>query len=74
MAESQPLRIVMAPKTKRAVALGLAAEAYSDYTAAYDNGKDDGTGRWADNPEHHAANVVKVAEQFLSFLEDGAGE
>lgn len=59
MAESQPLRIVMAPKTKRAVALGLAVESYSTY-------ENDGS-----STALHSGFIVARAETFLRFLEKG---
>ena len=71
MAESTPLRIVMAPKTKRAVALGLAVESYNDYSA---KDGDDDPGRWSDAPALHASNVVSIAKTFLAFLEDEPGD
>lgn len=82
MAESTPLRIVMAPKTKRAVALGLAVEAYDDYSEVRYNSVSDkdepanpnAPGRWADNPDHHAQAVVAVARTFLGFLEEEEGD
>lgn len=73
MAEGTPLRIVMAPKTKRAVALGLAVEAYSDYSSKHEGSEED-MGRWADAPEQHAEAVVKVAERFLGFLDEEKGD
>jgi hypothetical protein len=70
MAESQPLRIVMAPKTKRAVALGLAVEAYGSFEGETED-RDGKTLR--PYPADNTRNIVERAKVFLAFLE-GEGD